>query len=77
MRNQSCAFLCHSLRVRVRQRHLRVDLEGKVFLLAQLRDGLQHVAHGQHSAAVRPAVLHVGGAFPAVVEQHATCGGRG
>lgn len=53
--------------------HLRVDFQDKVFLLFELRDGLQHVAHGQDSTAVRSAVLDVRRTLLAVVQQHAAC----
>lgn len=48
----------------------RVNLEHKVLLFFEVRDGVEHVAHGQDSAAVRPPVLHVRRAFLGVVQQH-------
>ena len=53
--------------------HSRVDLQDEVFLLFELWDGLQHVAHGQDSAAIRPAVLNMRRTFLTVVQQHTTC----
>lgn len=49
----------------------RVNLEHKVLLFFEVRDGVKNIAHGQDSAAVRPPVLHVRRAFLRVVEQHA------
>lgn len=48
----------------------RVNLEHKVLLFFEVGDGVENVAHGQDSAAVRPPVLHVRRAFLRVVEQH-------
>lgn len=53
--------------------HLRVDFKDKVFLLFELWDGLQHVAHGQDGTAVRSAVLDMRRTLLTVIEQHATC----
>lgn len=50
--------------------YLRVNFENKVFLLFELRDGLQHVAHGQDSTAVWPTVLNVWRTLLTVVQQH-------
>lgn len=50
----------------------RVNFEHKVLLLLEVRDGVEHVAHGEDGAAVRPSVQHVRRALLGVVEQHAT-----
>lgn len=50
----------------------RVNFEHKVLLLLEVRDGVEHVTHGEYGAAVRPSVLHVRRALLGVVEQHAT-----
>lgn len=60
-----CFFSFHST-------GLRVNFEHKVLLLLEVRDGVEHVAHGEDGAAVRPSVLHVRRALLGVVEQHAT-----
>lgn len=67
---RACVCVC------VRQeaeRNSHVHFEYKVFLVFQLGDGLQDVAHGENSAAVRPAVSDVRGTFFVVVQRHSPC----
>lgn len=41
----------------------RINFEHKVFLLFEVRDGVENITHGEHSAAIRPSVLHMRQAF--------------
>lgn len=63
---------CSKNRRRNSELDSRINLEHKVLLFFEVCDGMENIAHGQHSAAVRPPVLHVRRAFLGVVEQHAS-----
>lgn len=62
----SCLVICEC-------RHLRVHFKDKIFLLFELWDGLQHVAHGQDRTAIRSTVLDVRRTLLTVIQQHSTC----